>query len=198
MDSKLRIEPMTGHAVDAIIDDLAQLRMTVFAEYPYLYQGDAAYERDYLRAFVAARDAVAIVARCDGDVVGIATASPMTAQEAELRDPVAATSLDPAQVFYFGESVLLARWRGHGIGRAFFDHREEHARRCGARYAMFAAVVRPPDHPARAGDYRDLAPFWRRRGYAPVPGLVTSLDWQEHGEDRASAKPMQFWMRELD
>lgn len=195
--SNLRIERMTGDAVDAIVDDLARLRMTVFAEYPYLYVGDAAYERAYLRAFLSARDAVAVVACSEGQVVGIATASPMTAQEAELREPIAAAGFDPAQMCYFGESVLLPQWRGHGIGRAFFDHREDHARRCGARYAAFAAVVRAPDHPARPADYRELVPFWRRRGYEAIPGLTANLHWQEHGEDRESPKPMQFWLRDL-
>jgi GNAT superfamily N-acetyltransferase len=194
---KLLIERVTGNAVEAIVDDLARLRMTVFAEYPYLYRGDMAYERDYLRAFLAAQDALAVVARTDDQVVGIATASPMAALEPALREPVAAAGIDPAQVCYFGESVLLPQWRGHGIGRAFFDHREDHARGCGAHYAVFAAVVREPDHPARPSDYRDLAPFWLRRGYEAVPGLTTSFEWQEHGEDGESPKTMQFWMHNL-
>ena len=100
-------------------------------------------------------------------------------------------------MFYFGESVLLPEYRRQGIGHAFFDHREAAARRWGADKASFCAVVRPEDHPARPADYTPLDAFWRRRGYAPVPGLTGEFSWQEHGETGESPKPMQYWMRDL-
>jgi GNAT superfamily N-acetyltransferase len=188
---------LTGAEIVSAIDDLARLRMTVFADFPYLYDGDPAYEVDYLREFVAAPDAV-LVAAFDGlRVVGAATASPMAAQKAEFRAPFAARGLDVERLFYFGESVLLPEYRGQGIGHTFFDHREAQARRCGATAATFAAVVRAPDHPRRPAGYLPLDGFWRRRGYAPVPGFVTGLAWKEHGEPAETPKAMQYWLREL-
>jgi hypothetical protein len=58
-------------------------------------------------------------------------------------------------------------------------------------------VIRPESHPARPQDYSPLDPFWTRRGYAPVEGLVTQLAWKEHGEEGETPKPMQYWMRAL-
>ncbi|WP_430321652.1 hypothetical protein, partial [Salmonella enterica] len=86
---------------------------------------------------------------------------------------------------------LLPDYRGHGIGHAFFDAREAQARACGADAACFAAVIRPADHPARPADYTPLDAFWHKRGYAPIPGLVTELGWKEHGEAEETLKPMQ-------
>jgi GNAT superfamily N-acetyltransferase len=100
-------------------------------------------------------------------------------------------------VFYFGESVLLPDYRGQGIGHAFFDYREAAACDWGASSASFCAVIRPPDHPSRPADYVPLDGFWRKRGYAPVPGLTGSFSWQEHGAPGESPKPMQYWMRAL-
>jgi GNAT superfamily N-acetyltransferase len=149
-----------------------------------------------MREFAAAPDAV-LVAAFDGDtIVGAATAAPMAHQKAEFRDPFAARGIDVARLFYFGESVLLPRYRGHGIGHAFFDHREAQARACGANAACFAAVIRPGDHPARPAAYAPLDPFWTRRGYAAVPGLVTELGWKDHGDADETLKPMQYWMRQ--
>lgn len=191
----IAIHAFTGQQVLAAIDDLARLRMTVFAEWPYLYDGDPAYEADYLREFVAARDGV-LVAACDGGrIVGAATASPMEEQKAEFQSPFTRRGLDVSRLFYFGESVLLPQYRGQGIGHAFFDHREAQAVRCGARAATFAAVSRPVDHPDRPADYRPLDPFWRKHGYAPVEGLVTHLDWKDHRDTGETPKPMQYWMR---
>ncbi|MFM5885977.1 MAG: GNAT family N-acetyltransferase [Novosphingobium sp.] len=191
----LTVRPLTGGEIDAAIDDLARLRIEVFAAYPYLYDGDAAYEADYLREFVAARDAVLVAAFDGAAIVGAATASPMDASKAEFRAPFEARGIDTATLFYFGESVLLPGYRGQGIGHAFFDHREAHAAAWGAAATYFAAVVRPDDHPTRPAGYVPLDGFWRKRGYAPLPGVVTELAWKEHGEAAESPKPMQYWIR---
>ena len=193
----IRVAPLSGAALAAALGDLADLRIAVFAAYPYLYAGDPGYEAAYLKEFTAARDAVLVAAFDGSRIVGAATASPMRAQKPEIRTPFEARGIDPAGLFYFGESVLLPDYRGRGIGHAFFDHREAQARQCGATAATFAAVIRPEDHPARPAGYTPLDAFWTGRGYAPVPGLVTQLAWQEHGEAGESPKPMQYWIRSL-
>lgn len=189
------VRRLIGPEILSAIDDLADLRMAVFAAYPYLYDGDTAYEVEYLREFIAASDGV-MVAAFDGErIVGAATASPMVAQKQEFRAPFEARGLDVARLFYFGESVLLPEYRGQGIGHAFFDHREAQALACGAQAATFAAVMRAQDHPERPAGYIPLDAFWTKRGYAPVPGFVTELAWKEHGEDAESPKAMQYWLR---
>ncbi|KUR70143.1 GNAT family acetyltransferase [Novosphingobium fuchskuhlense] len=189
------VRPLTGAEIGAALGDLAKLRITVFAAYPYLYDGDAAYEAAYLTEYAAATDAV-LVAAFDGDrIVGAATAAPMIHQKAEFREPFAARGLDVERLFYFGESVLMPAYRGKGIGHAFFDHREAQARACGANAACFAAVIRPENHPAKPAGYVPHDAFWTKRGYAVVPGLVTNLAWKEHGEEGESLKAMQYWLR---
>lgn len=193
----IAVRPLTGAELHGAIDDLAALRIAVFAAYPYLYDGDAAYEADYLREFIAAPQAV-LVAAFDGKrIVGAATASPMWAQKDTFRAPFEARGIDTRRLFYFGESVLLGNYRGQGIGHAFFDYREAQALQAGATSATFAAVIRPGDHPARPPGYLPLDTFWTKRGYAAVGGLITELAWKEHGEAAESPKPMQYWMRQL-
>jgi GNAT superfamily N-acetyltransferase len=191
------VRPLAGAEIAAAIGDLAALRIAVFAAYPYLYDGDAAYEAEYLKEFIAAPDAVLVAAFDGARIVGAATASPMWAQKDAFREPFESRGIDTSRLFYFGESVLLPEYRGHGIGHAFFDHREAQARSCGATAATFAAVIRPVDHPARPAGYVPLDAFWIKRGYAPFEGFVTELAWKEHGETDESVKPMQYWMRAL-
>ena len=192
------VRPLTGAALDAALDDLAWLRIEVFRAWPYLYDGSLDYERGYLNEFAASTGAV-LVAAFDGDrIVGAATAAPMESQKPEFRDPFEAAGYDPADLFYFGESVLLPSYRGRGIGHAFFDHREAAARTAGKGICTFCAVVRPGDHPARPAEYIPLDGFWRKRGYAPVEGLVTTFSWTDIGETDETAKPMQFWMRRIE
>jgi GNAT superfamily N-acetyltransferase len=191
------LRPLSGDEIAAYLGDLARLRIAVFADYPYLYDGDEKYEADYLKEFAAAPGSVLVAALDDGKLVGAATAGPMAQQKAQFRAPFEEWGIGTSHLFYFGESVLLREYRGQGIGHAFFDHREAAAREAGAEAAVFAAVIRAEDHPARPADYRPLDEFWTKRGYRPVEELVTELTWKEHGEAEESPKMMQYWMRRL-
>ena len=181
----------------AAIPALSDLRIRVFRSWPYLYDGSAEYEASYLAEFVREPGSVLVVARDGSAIIGAATASPLAVQKPDIQKPFCDQGMDVAQIFYFGESVLLPQYQGQGIGHQFFDAREDAARAAGARKTAFCAVVRPDDHPMRPETPRDLHPFWRARGYAPVPGLTGTLEWQDLGDDFESAHAMQFWMRDL-
>lgn len=181
----------------AALPSLARLRMAVFREWPYLYDGTEAYEAGYLSEFMAEAGSVLVVASVGGKIVGAATASPMSGQKAAFRRPFTDRGIDTGKLFYFGESVLLPGYRGLGIGHGFFDAREAAAREAGATASCFCAVIRPADHPMRPADARDLHPFWRARGYELVSGLTCSFDWKDVDEEKETPHPMQFWMRAL-
>ena len=194
----VEVRPLTGAELAAALPALSRLRMTVFREWPYLYDGTLEYERGYLERFSASEGAVIVAASDGGEIVGAATASPMLGHVDEVAEPFRQRGLDVSRIFYFGESVLLASHRGRGIGHAFFDQREAHARRVGGyTHATFCAVVRPDDHPMRPAGYVPLDAFWQRRGYARMEGLVGSLAWKDIGIGHETAKSMQFWMRAL-
>jgi GNAT superfamily N-acetyltransferase len=193
----VRVEPLIGGALAAALPELARLRIAVFRAYPYLYDGDVAYEERYLAAYAASPGAI-VAGAFDGDrLVGAATGTPMEDHAQEFAAPFAERGHDLSQIFYLGESVLLPEYRGRGLGHAFFDHREARARELGRRWSCFCAVIRPDDHPARPADYSPLDRFWRKRGYEPVAGLIATFPWKEVGAATPSEKPMQFWRKPL-
>ena len=196
MTATIRILTEPDERRDAL-PALAALRIAVFRDWPYLYDGTTEYETEYLSEFVAEPGSVLVIAEMNGEIVGAATASPMTGQKAEFQRPFVERGMDISRVFYFGESVLRPDFRGQGIGHAFFDRREDAARSAGADFTTFCAVVRPHDHPLRPSNARDLHPFWRARGYEPVEGLTTRFDWQDLDEPEETAHLMQFWLRSL-
>lgn len=191
----LTVTPVSGAALADVIPDLARLRIRVFRDFPYLYQGTQAYEETYLRTLAQAPDALVVVARGGGQVVGASTALPLLQETPEVRAPFHGPELDPARVLYLGESVLLPEYRGQGVGHAFFDAREAHAARLGLDVTAFCAVQRPPDHPRRPAGYRPLNDFWQSRGYAERPDLTTVMHWPDLGETHDTPKPMRFWVR---
>lgn len=195
---RIALHSLSGEDIAGVLPDLARLRIAVFRDWPYLYDGTLEYEQDYLAKFAAAGGAICVVAR-DGDrIVGASTGAPMVEEAEEFVAPFRETGYDLAGIFYCGESVLLKEYRGQGIGHRFFDLREAHARALGGfTHSTFCRVVRPEDHPMRPADYVPLDRFWSKRGYAPVPGLVTRYDWKDVDRPRETSHPMQFWMKAL-
>lgn len=193
----LGVEALTGDRLLAALDDVARLRIRVFRDWPYLYDGDLAYERRYLAAYRDSPGAV-VVGAFDGDrLVGAATGTPMEDHAAAFGTALAATGLPLGTIFYCAESVLLPEYRGRGIGHRFFDLREAHARALGRTHVAFCSVLRPDDHPARPPDARALDGFWQRRGYRPLPDAVAHFSWKDRGDPDETAKPLRFWIRPL-
>lgn len=193
----LCVAPLTGSGLHAALDDLARLRIAVFRDYPYLYDGTVDYEQGYLRLFARGKDGIIVVARDNGEVVGCATGSALSTQQGPLQDPFVKAGYNLDEVFYCGESVLLPQYRGQGIGHLFFEEREKHARAKGYRFSVFCAVVRANGHPGRPKDYQPLDSFWHKHGYSKVAGLMAHFSWKDIGEDAETEKPMQFWLKAL-
>lgn len=192
----IKTSVLTGEALEAALDDVARLRIAVFRAWPYLYDGDLDYERNYLTAYQS--PGAVVVAAIDGNrIIGASTGAPMTDHADDFATAFKDRPEPLADIFYCAESVLLPEYRGHGLGHAFFEAREAHARALGARYCAFCSVVRPADHRSRPADYCPLDGFWRKRGYEPLPGVTASFAWKDIGESGQTEKPLQFWMRQL-
>lgn len=193
----IRVEVLTGAGLDAALDDVARLRIAVFRDWPYLYDGDLDYERGYIQTYRDSADAV-VVGAFDGDrLIGAATGTPME-DHPDFAAAFDGTGERLQDYFYCAESVLLPGYRGQGIGHRFFDAREAHARALGRRKVAFCGVLREQDHPLRPDHARSLDSFWRGRGYRPLPGVVAWFEWKDLGDDAPSKKPLQFWARNLD
>lgn len=200
--SGVTVHPYSGTGIREVVRHVAHLRIAVFRDWPYLYDGTLDYEQRYLDTFAAASEAVVVVARDGERVIGAATGSPLLQHAAKFSGLFDAVGLDPRRIFYCGESVLLPEYRGLGLGHAFFDHREAHARSLridGAHYthSAFCGVVRPETHPSRPAGYRPLDAFWRKRGYERIDGMIGHFEWLDIGETHETEKPMQFWIRPL-
>ena len=54
----LEIQVVSGQGLLPYVEAVAKLRMTVFREYPYLYDGSREYEQRYLQTYIEAQDCI--------------------------------------------------------------------------------------------------------------------------------------------
>ena len=208
----LEYRTVTGTELSAFSSALADLRIRVFREYPYLYDGSLAYEQAYLETYTASDQAMAVlvldtastsVTGAEAEhvtVVGASTGIPMAQESDEFRQPLAVAGFPSDSLFYFGESVLLPDYRGRGVYRQFFERRERYVRELiekGAKFThlCFCAVDRPERHPLRPADYQPLDRIWQHFGYRKLQGPVMHFDWKDIDQPEETSHPMSYWIK---
>lgn len=184
-----------GKQITPHLHDIAQLRITVFREFPYLYDGAVEYEMNYLQAYVNSPRSIIFLIKDDDNVIGATTALPLVDADTEFHEPFLKHNIKPEDVYYFGESVLLKDYRGRNYGHRFFDERERYARELDFNITTFCAVARDKHHPLRPKDYVPHDVFWKKRGYQIADGFTCTYRWKDIDQPAPTDKLMQFWIR---
>jgi len=193
----LTTQILSGHDVTVHLDALATLRLDIFREFPYLYDGTRDSELRYLQVYAQAADACVLTATNGGRVVGAATGIPLMHEQQELREPFAAFPYPLGSIYYVGELLLYPEYRNRGLGMQLLSNLENQIRSLGSfRYLTCATVVRLDDHPHRPANYLPIERFLKRTGFTSLPEVTTTFAWREtDGVSREHL--MQFWIKAL-
>jgi len=194
----IEIKMFNGAQIAPWLDAVAALRIAVFRDWPYLYAGDRDYEKQYLATYAKSAESLFVLALDGTRVIGASTGIPLADETAAFQKPFLDRGIALGDVFYFGESVLLREYRGHGLGHRFFDEREGYARRLG-RFALtaFCAVERSSEDPRKPDGFRANDAFWNKRGYTRQDDMFCAIHWQEIGASAATPHRLRFWLRPL-
>ena len=194
----LTYKTFKGKEIESVILDLAQLRIIVFKDYPYLYEGSIVYEQEYLQTYINSERSFLFSVWDDDKMVGATTCIPLADETADVQEPFIKAGINIETVFYFGESILLSEYRGLGIGNRFFEERENHARSFGTfEKTCFCSVVRPENHPLKPENYQPHDSFWTKRGYKKDENLQSQFDWLDINESKSTLKPMIYWVKNI-
>lgn len=194
----LRLGNFQGDEIEPYLDALGALRITVFRDFPYLYDGTLDYEREYLKVYMSCPRSLAVLAFHGDAVVGATTCIPMIDEAHEFQEPFLREGYDLSNICYFGESILLPQYRGRGLGKKFFQEREKHAQALNLGLTTFCAVDRPSNHPLRPASYQPLDEFWKSQGYVKQPHMQATFTWKEICEQEESPKTLTFWTKARD
>lgn len=182
----------------ACSDELATLRITVFREYPYLYDGNLEYEKNYLSQYLSTTNSVLVIVKNGEQIIGAITGIPLNETFSDCKNFFIENKIPMDGIFYLGEITLLKEYRGQGIGAHMYELFEEFVRNSKTyKEIALCEVVPPKADPRSTRDYFCLDNFWTKRGYVKNPAWVTQFSWQELDRNEESYHPMVFWIKKL-
>ncbi|MDD2900219.1 MAG: GNAT family N-acetyltransferase [Desulfuromonadaceae bacterium] len=188
---------LTGSAVAECLDDLASLRITIFREYPYLYDGLRKDELTYLRHYMETPEALVISVKDSGKMIGAATGMPLRYENESLVAPFSSTPYSVDDLYYVGEILFSPTYRDNGRGLRLLNQIEEYVSTLETyRFLTCATIVRPDNHSLRPENYIPIDRFLARTGFSMLPDVTTNFTWLET-DGVSRDHEMQFWLKEL-
>ena len=171
------------------------MRLTIFREYPYLYEGILEDELSYVSHY--AEHGMVLIAQDGEKVIGAVTGMSLGLEEEYFQKPFKTAGLDPHQYFYIGELLLQSPYRGKRLGSQLLQQIEQEICKTGQyRYLCCATVVRPANHPLRPETFFPIEPFCQRHGYGLLDRVTVQIPWQQTDGTRP-LNTLQFWVKQL-
>jgi len=183
-----------GSQIEPCLEMLGQFRIDIFREYPYLYDGDMAYEAAYLQRYAQSQDGVLCLLLDEQGIRGACTGLPLMDEDASFQAPF--EKHEQQHIFYIGEVMVRANARGQGLGpqliKAMLDQIDMQRFPIQCLYT----VDRGDAHPAKPAQYRAPDYLWQRFGFSLVPEKLAYFSWKDLGDRHATSKPMRVWSRD--
>lgn len=181
---------------------LSSWRISSFRDFPYLYEGNAEYEQEYLNGFCVNPRSVMFAAYCNDETIALLSALPLESSFEIIRETGALSALCGIpcdEIFYIGEVIVHPEYQGRGIARMLMKEAEDYAAKQGYGASCFLTVVRDPHDPRRLAQYYDPDLIWSRLGYT-LTTITTSFDWptrQLDGTVGTMAHELVYWFKPL-
>ncbi|HLB52190.1 MAG TPA: GNAT family N-acetyltransferase [Chlamydiales bacterium] len=178
----MEFQVVTGNLFKQYINTVANLRMSIFKEYPYLYDGSMTYEAEYLKSYAVSKNSILIIVKDKEKIVGAITGIPLMETDEMFRIPFVKHHFPVRSIFYLGEILLLKEYRGKGIGYKMYKMFEDLVRK-NKQYEKIAIaeVLRDKNDPRKPENYVSVHKLWERLGYIEHSEMIMQAPYKEIG-----------------
>ncbi|MDQ5890937.1 MAG: hypothetical protein QG604_811 [Candidatus Dependentiae bacterium] len=197
----LVLKTFTGEQARPYIEHIAHLRITMFKEFPYLYEGSFDGEKKHLETYCSSPKYLVLLLLKDTHVVGFFNAIPLAENGpdslSEIQAPFIAQGIDMAPYLYVGEVMVLKEFRRPHLIQFLYAYGEALARELGKDYLIFAMVKRPREHLARPADYQSLELLCAYFGFAIMKGMEIHASWKQIDTQKKEPNTLAIWCKKV-
>lgn len=192
---------LKGVEVQTILPFIAEQRIKLFAEYPYLYKGTLEEENSYLSWFSNLKNTVVIVVYLESKPIGFITGTSFVDFEEHFNGSTVLfknIQFDPQEFFYCAEVIVLPNYQGNKLSSKLFFLLESHAIQSGFKKLCFVTETHE-EHPLKPIDYISNESIWRHLGYAKT-NIHIHFNWetiQSDGDTHNQEHKLTYWIKDL-
>lgn len=191
-----------GKKIEPHIQIVAQMRIKEFANYPYLYDGNMDYEKEYLTYYTKNEHSMLILVKEKNKVIACATSTPLSVFIdffGDSRNSFERASKNIDQFYYYGEIIILPQYRNLGLGNQIYNKRLEYAKSLAYKNVAIITVVRPSDHKLKPNNYIETYGLFEKQGFKPngITCENSYLTFVECGVSKEKLNLMKYWEKEL-
>lgn len=196
----MKTEIYEGAKIAPYVKTVAELRVGIYREYPYLYDGNVEFElKETLPIYTRSKNSVWGVARDGEKIIGLAIWLPLSEISRDLQTPLLEKELDVEAYCCLVDLMVLKEYQGQGIGKRLYAISEEHVKK-EQRYSYLTlyTIERPIKDHKKPKDYTSLDEYWKKRGFVKHPELFFTHPWKDIGDKVDTDHTLIFWIKDLN
>lgn len=193
----LTIQAFKGPEAKIYFKQIATLRITMFKEFPYLYEGSIEDEEEYLSIYFNSPNSVILLVLDKDKVVGFSSSIPLSEEMEEIKNPFVESDLDINSIHYIGEMIIETAYRTKGMFNIMANYQEEYARSKEYLSIVFMTVIREHNHLLKPKNYRCLEILWKYLGYELLEGIKVKFSWKQVDGECPQDNQLGIWFKKL-
>lgn len=193
----ISLQAFTGKEAKKYLKQIANIRITMFKEFPYLYEGSLEDEEEYLNIYFSSENSIVLLVLDGDEVVGFSNSIPLNDEMEEIKAPFIKNKIDISKYLYIGEMMIKEKYRNKNLSNIIAKYHEEHAKEKNYSNMVFMTVIRPDDHPLKPENYRPLEPLWKSLGYRILEEMKIKIPWKQIDGDIPQENQLEVWSKEL-
>jgi len=192
-----------GLGIQGFVDYIAELRISTFKEFPYLYKGDILCEKKYIEEYIKDARSMLSLIYVNKELAGFLTGMPLSCSADVISHSGTIfrnKGIDPSIYYYYGEMIVLPNFRNLRLPSILFASLDREVKNMLFTYTCFLTVVRDDDHPMRPDNYKDTSHIWYREGYKKM-NITTEFNWpqiQSDGSVKEESSVLEYWSKKLE
>lgn len=203
MNNKIVYKSYISTQLQPHLSDVAEFRVKHFRNYPYLYDGNLDYEKNYLAGLANDKKSLLIKAYdSNNHLIAVSTSVPLVTGSDILKsatESFATAGYDPGSIYYYGEIIIEPQYRGFGISAIIYKMQDDYAKLNKFKFIALATVIRSDNDLRKPANHQPSDPIWNRFGFTKT-NIIFDYDWPTIQSDfltENESHKMVYWLKKI-